>query len=161
MPLLEDLYAKQRARQVELLPFFYSTSNTSLVGSPSTTSTSISIQADSHFVARYINLTAFTGAANAQVVAATIPPLLIQFLDTGSGRTLFDNAQPIQNVTGGNGNTLGGSQPFIMPEPWLIRASGSVQVTLTNIGATTFTRIDTSLCGFKVFRFGSTMPADI
>jgi hypothetical protein len=161
MPLLEDLYAKQRARQVELSPFFYSTSNTTLVGSPSTTTTTIAIQSDSHFVARYVNLTAYTGAANSQVVAATIPPLLIQFLDTSSGRTLFDNAQPIQNVTGGMGNTLGGSLPFILPEPWLIRAAGSVQVSLTNIGGTTFTRVDTSLVGFKVFRFGQTMPADI
>jgi hypothetical protein len=162
MPLLEDLYAKQRARQVELLPFFYSTSNTTLVGSPSTTTTTISIQADSHFVARYMNITPYTGAANAQVVAATTAPILIQLLDTGSGRTLFDNPQPIQNVCGGAVSpSAHGSAPFIFPEPWLVKAAGSINVTLTNIGATTFTRIDTSLCGFKVFQFGQSTPANM
>ncbi len=163
MPLLEDLYAKQRARQVELLPFHYSTSNTTLVAAPSSTSGSIGIQSDSHFVCRYVNLTAYTGAANTQVLAVVSPPLLIQFLDTGAGRTLFDNPQPIQNVCGGvsGGANSFGNLPFIFPEPWLIKAGGNVQVTLTNIGATVFTRIDTTLVGFKVFRFGATAPADV
>jgi len=159
---MEDLYAKQRARQVELQPFFYSTSNTTLVAAPSTTSTTIPITSDAHFVARYANLTAFTGAANAQLVAVATPPLLVQFLDTSTGRNLFDNAQPIQNVLGGVAAAAGtGHLPFIFPEPWLIKAGGSILVTLTNIGNTVFTRIDVSLPGFKVFRFGATQPADV
>jgi hypothetical protein len=162
MPILEDLYAKQRLKQVELLPFFYSTSITTLVASPSTVPGSIGIQSDSHFLVRYGNIMAYTGAANAQVVAATSPPLLVQFLDTGSGRTLFDNAQPIQNVLGGMAAANAfGNAPFIFPEPWLVRAGGSVTVTLTNIGATTFTRVDVSLIGVKVFRFGGAQPADM
>ena len=162
MPLLEDLYAKQRARLVELLPFFYSTSFTTLGVSPSSVTQTIPINADSHFVARYVALTAFTGAANSQVVAATIAPLLIQFLDTSSGRTIFDNAQPIASVVGGAASpSAQGSLPFIFPEPLLIKAAGSLNVTLTNIGATTFTRVDVSFPGFKVFKFGATSPADM
>ena len=162
MPLLEELYQKQRARLVELLPFFYSTTITTLVASPSTVPGTINVQSDSHFVVRYACITPFTGAANAQVVAVATAPLLIQFLDTSSGRTLFDNAQPIGNVMGGLAAAAGqGNLPFIFPEPWLVRAGGSVIVTLTNIGATVFTRVDVSLIGFKVFRFGGTGPADM
>lgn len=162
MPILEDLYAKQRNRKVELPPFFYSTSNATLVAAPSTTSSTVIVQADSHFLARYMNITPYTGAANAQVVAATTAPLLIQLTDTGSGRTLFDNPQPIQNVCGGGVNPSShGIAPFIFPEPWLIRAGGSVLVALTNLGSTVFTRVDLSLCGVKVFPFGQTTLSDI
>jgi hypothetical protein len=160
MPLLETVYQMERMNKVSLMPFFYSTSNTTLVAAPSTTTTSIAIQSDSHFIARYATITAYTGAANAQVVAATTPPLLIQFLDTAAGRTLFDNPQPIGNVMGGlaAANAFG-SLPFIFPEPWLIRAAGSVQVSLTNLGATVFTRVDISLPGIKVFSLvGSGLP---
>jgi hypothetical protein len=158
--ILDTIRQLEQMGRITLMPFFYSTSNTTLVGSPSTTSSSIPIQSDSHFVARYACLTAWTGAANAQVIAATLPPLLIQFLDTASGRTLFDNPQAIQSVMGGVSNAGAfGSAPFIFPEPWLIRSAGSVQVTLTNIGATTFTRVDTSLIGFKVFAIaGGSLP---
>jgi hypothetical protein len=162
MPLLEDLYAKQRKRLVELLPFFYSTSFTTLAASPSTVAQGIPINSDSHFVARYVTLTAFTGAANAQVVATATAPLTIQFLDTSSGRTLFDNAQPVQNVCGGAAAGVGmGSLPFIFPEPLLIKAGGSIQITLSNIGNSTFTRVDVTFPGFKVFKFGASSPADM
>jgi hypothetical protein len=162
MPLLEDLYAKQRARRAELPGFFYSTSITTLGAAPDTKTGTIGIQADSHFVARYMNITPFTGAANAQVVAATTAPLLIQLTDTGSGRTLFDNPQPVQNCCGGAiSPSAQGNAPFIFPEPWLIRAGGSINVTLTNLGSVVFTRIDLSLIGMKVFPFGQTTLADI
>jgi hypothetical protein len=160
MPLLEDLYNKQRSRAVELLPFFYSTSfQNSIVAAGATIAQNIPIQSDSHFIARYFTITAYTAGL---VVATATPPLLIQFFDTGSGRTLFDNPQPIQNVMGGVAAAAGtGSLPFILPEPWLIRAGGVVQVTLVNLGAAAFNRVDVSIPGFKAFRFGTTLPADM
>lgn len=162
MPLLEDLYQLQRQRKVELLPFFYSTSFTTLGASPSSVTQAIPINADSHFVARYVSITPYTGAANAQVVAATTAPLLIQFLDTSSGRTIFDNAQPVTNVCGGLMASPGnGAAPFVFPEPLLIKAGGSLNVTLTNIGNSTFTRVDVSFPGFKVFSFGQSTPAGL
>lgn len=161
MPLLEDLYQRQRARQVEILPFFYSTSFVaSVVAAGLTVTQTISIQSDSHFVARYFMLTAY--ASNPFLVAPATPPLLIQFFDTGSGRTLQDNPQPVQNMTGGVAAAAGtGSLPFILPEPWLIRAGSAVQVTLINLGTITFPRVDLTLSGFKVFKFGGGGPADL
>lgn len=159
MPLLEDLYNKQRARQVELVPFFYSADFTAGVGAGATLAVNIGIQSDSHFVARYFNITSYTAGL---VVAVATPPLLIQFFDTGSGRTLFDNPQPVQNVCGGVAAAAGtGALPFIIPEPWLVRAGGTVQVTLVNLGAAATTRTIVSIPGFKAFRFGASVPADM
>lgn len=160
MPLMEDLYARQRARQVEILPFFYSTSfQNNAVAAGVTVTQTIGIQSDSHFVDRYLQLTAYTTGL---VVATATPPLLIQLFDTASGRTVFDNPQPIQNVCGGAASGVGtGNMPFILPEPWLIRAGGQVQVTIVSLAAGNFVRVDVTLAGFKVYRFGATAPADL
>lgn len=159
MPLMEDLYAKERARVVSLLPFFYSSSfQNNIVAAAATVTQTINIQSDSHFVARYFTVTCYNSAPF--LVVTVPPPLLIQFFDTGSGRTLFDNSQALQNVTGGV-SSIAGSLPFILPEPWLIRAGGSVQVTLQNLGVITFPRVEVSMPGIKVFRFGATVPGDV
>ena len=162
MPLMEDLYAKQRARQIEILPFFYSTqflNNAVAVGT--TVMQSIGIQSDSHFVARYFTITTYVSPNIA--VNTGLAPLTIQFFDTGSGRTLFDNPQAIQNVCGGVAAAGGnGALPFILPEPWLLRAGGSIQVTITNLTTggtgTTFPRVDVGMPGLKVFKFGGGVP---
>ena len=168
MPLLDDLYAKQRARQVELLPFFYSTQFlNSVVAVGATVTQSININSDSHFVVRYFAVTTYT-SPGVQVFAG-LSALTINFFDTGSGRTLFDNAQAIQNVCGGVAAGIGnGAMPFILPEPWLIRAGGSVQVTIGNLGTQaasggglTFPRVDVSMPGIKAFRFGGGGPAEL
>lgn len=161
MPLLEDLYAKQRARQVELLPAFYSAPfQNSVVAAGATVTVSTSIQSDSHFVVRYFSITAYD--SNPVVVAPTTPPLLISFFDTGSGRQMLDNPQPIQNLCGGAAAGAGnGSLPFILPEPWLIRAGATVQTTLQNLGIRTYPTVIVSFSGFKVFKFGGQGPGDI
>lgn len=167
MPLLEDLYAKQRARQVELVPFFYSTSfQNSVLAASTTISQSIQVQADSHFVCRYINGAIYTGPAASMALLTIASPLLINFFDTGSGRTLQDNPQPIQNLMGGYaaGGGATGQLPFILPEPWLIKAGGVVQIQITNLmtlAGDAVLRMDVSLVGFKVFAFGSSTPAGL
>jgi hypothetical protein len=93
-------------------------------------------------------------------------PLLINFFDTGSGRTLQDNPQPIQNLMGGYaaGGGATGQLPFILPEPWLIKAGGVVQIQITNLmtlAGDAVLRMDVSLVGFKVFAFGSSTPAGL
>ncbi len=161
MPLLEDLYARQRSRSVELVPFFYSTSfQASIIAASAVVAQNIQVQADSHFVCRYINYLVYTNPALTVLTLAT--PLLINFFDTGSGRTLQDNPQPIQNLGGGlvAGGGASGQAPFILPEPWLIKAGGVVQIQITNLSTTQpVIRLDVSLVGFKVFAFGSSSPA--
>jgi len=154
MPLLEDLYAQQRAKQIEILPFFYSAPfQNSTVAAGATVTVTTGIQSDSHFVCRYFTITAY--ASNPFLVTPVTPPLLISFFDTGSGRQLLDNPQPIQNLCGGAAAGTGnGSLPFILPEPWLIRAGAVIQTTLQNLGLLTFPTVIVSLSGFKVFKFG-------
>jgi hypothetical protein len=164
MPLLEDLYARQRAREIELSPFHYSANFLGgvVIANVTLAPVNTGIQSDSHFVVRYIQMTARTGGAGSEVVAVATPPFDVSFFDTGSGRTLFDSPQPVQNVCGGVAAGVGmGNLPFILPEPWLIRAGGTVQTTLTNAGATAFQTVKFSFVGFKVFKFGGGGPADI
>ncbi len=157
MPLLEDLYAQQRARLVEFSPFTYSGLFTgSIITSGVTKVANTPIQSDSHFVVRYINLTATSAG---EVVAVATPPFLISFFDTGSGRQMFDNPQPVQNVCGGVAAAAGmGNQPFILPEPWLVKGGGVIQTTIINNGTSTFVSAIVSFIGFKVFKFGGGIP---
>lgn len=160
MPILDDLYQAQRERKVELSPFFYSAQwLASELAAGATIAKNIPIQSDSHFVVRYFNLTAY--AAGLVVVTAT-PPVLINWFDTGSGRTIQDSPQPAQNLCGGVAAAAGmGNLPFILPEPWMVRAGGVVQVSLTNLGAAAVVRADVSMVGFKVFRFGGQGPGEV
>lgn len=161
--LLENLYARARAGQLILKPFFYSTQflNNAVAVATAVTQT-INIQADSHFVCRYFNVTTYDSASGRTIVATTAPMLTVSFFDTGTGETIQDNAQAIQNLTGQGGGNANGMLPFILPEPWLIKAAGAVQVTVTNLttGGLGFTypRVDVSLCGFKVKKPGGGVP---
>lgn len=163
MPLMERLYALERNEQLSLVPFFYSTQFTGSTVAINTTATNnIQIQSDSHFIVRYMTMTVYNSPNI--VVLTSLAALTINLFDTGSGRTLFDNPQAIQNVMGGTPGTLGGVggyAPFIFPEPWLVRAGGTIQVSLTNLGQLTFPRVDVSLPGMKAFKFGQNSPAQI
>jgi len=163
MPLMERLYAMERNEQLSMVPFFYSTQFTAnAVAIGTTVTNNIQIQSDSHFIVRYMTITVYSSPNI--VVFTGLAALTINLFDTGSGRTLFDNAQAIQNVIGGPPGTAGGSggyAPFIFPEPWLVRAGGTIQVSLTNLGQLTFPRVDVSLPGMKAFKFGQNSPAQI
>ena len=78
--LLEDLYARARAKQVVLKPFFYSTQfiNNAVSQGISVTQ-NIAIQADSHFVCRYFNVTTYDSASGRTILATTAPMLSISF----------------------------------------------------------------------------------
>ncbi len=161
MPLLERVYELERARQVSIIPFFYTAQYLSGIGISTSVTVNTGIQSDSDFICRYINLTVYN-SPNVLVLAG-LAALTLSLFDNASGRTLMDNATAIQNVTGGAMGTLGGSggsAPFIFPEPWLVRAGGTIQSTLTNLsGLFGYPRVDIAYCGMKVFKFGSSSPA--
>lgn len=160
MPLLERIYDLERARQVSVIPFFYTAQFLAGIGVSTSLSVNTNIQSDSDFVCRYLTCTVYTPSTT---VLAGLAQLRVSLFDTGSGRTLMDNATAIQNIIGGPMGTVGGtggSAPFIFPEPWLLRAGGTVQTTLTNLSATlAFGVIDFAFSGMKVFKFGSSSPA--
>ena len=167
MPLIERVYELERARQVSIIPFFYTAQFLTGVAVGTSVTVNTGIQSDSDFICRYMTITVYNSPNN--LILALLAPLTISLFDNSSGRTLMDNATAIQNVMGGPPGTVGGSggsAPFIFPEPWLIRAGGTVQTTLTNqtsaaigTGGSTFPRVDIAYSGMKVFKFGSSSPA--
>lgn len=145
MPLLDDLYSLQRARKVTLDPFVYSAVFNPLAAG-ATTPVNTSIQADSDFVIRYVNLAAFDLALN----FIPAPDLVMTLFDSGSGRNFQDQPIHVANWTGGRNN--GGAGPFIWPEPKLVSGSSVITTTLTNLTAVA-QRVDVAFVGFKVFSF--------
>lgn len=148
MGLMNILEAEQAAGLVDLDPFIYS-AMFATVTQGSTPNSNISIQADSDFVIRAGNVTA---TVPGELLVTVPPPILIQIYDSGSGRNFQDQAFPIQNLFGGSVNAQG-IMPGIWPEPKLVRASSTLTITITNNGGFTFTSVDVSFIGVKVFRF--------
>jgi len=148
--LLEEIYRLEREKKASIIPGVYSFFwDTDVLTAGITLARNVAVQSDSHFVARYSNITTY---AAGPVVSTATAPLDIQFIDTGSGRQLFDDLVPIQCVCGGVAAGAGnGLLPGIWPEPWLIRAGGTAQAQLRNVGAVTITRAKVVLWGMKVY----------
>lgn len=151
---LQRLYELQDKGLIDLVPFFYSAPFTAGVAAAAVTTVNVPIQSDSHFICRYLTGTVLDNSTPKAPVAYEDISALMNLFDTSSGRSLFDNPQPWQNVIG-NSNL-----PFVFPEPWLIRAGGQVQVTFNNIFNATYNPY-VSLVGMKVYQFGSQLPPDL
>lgn len=160
MPLLEDIYQRERMQLASTLLFSYSAHwLASELAAGLSIPKNTAIQSDSHFIARYITITTYAAGL---VVSTATSPLLVNFFDTGSGRQILDSPQPIQNLCGGVAAAAGqGSLPFVLPEPWLIRSGGTITTTLTNLGAAAVVQAEISFVGFKVFDFTGAKPADL
>lgn len=161
--------ALRRSGAVFVLPFDYSVQFlNSSVAAGATVVQNITIQSDSDFIAKTCQITVYDSPNN--IVTTTLAPLTVQFSDTGSGRNLMDSAQSIQNLMGGavsNAGGSGGSGPYVFPEPLLLRATATLQVTLTNLtsltvstGGRTFQRVDISFAGYKVFKNRELRPGE-
>lgn len=148
MPLLEDLYARQRARELELDYFCYSASFGSMAPA-ATVPVNISIQADSDFVIRYMSSAHRLAAGTIQAS----PAMLVSLFDSGSGRNFQDQPLDLATLMGGQA-TPGGSLPYILPEPKLISGGSVITITLTNFDTgITFATNRITLHGEKVFYF--------
>lgn len=145
MPLLDDVYLLQRQGKAELDPFTYTALFQPLAAN-ATTPVNTSVQADSDFVIRYVQLTAFDVGGN----FVPVPNVTMSLFDSGSGRNFQDQPVHVGNWAGGRDN--GGAAPFVWPEPKLISGSSVIVTTLTNRTAVALT-IDVAFVGFKVFYF--------
>ena len=67
--------------------------------------------------------------------------------DGGSGRQLFDRPQHSENEFGT------AQLPSWKEYPWLVRASGSIQVTVQNLDLVNAFNVRISFSGFKIFGY--------
>jgi hypothetical protein len=139
--LLDDVLAASRAGKVEIDPFNYSAIfPLATFTAGAVVPVNIPITSDSDFVCRYTNLAAFSAPG----VPVVLPDYTLTLFDTGSGRSMQDQAMHVSLVTG-NGNL-----PYIWPEPKLIKGSSVLVVTLANLTAVAALAY-VLLGGFKIF----------
>jgi len=105
----------------------------------------INIEADSDFILQKLTYQAdLAGVAQAQATRV-IPNVLVQLIDTGSGRQLMQNPIPIPNIFGT------GAIPFILPNPRLFMRNSTIQVAYTSFEAADTPTIRLSFIGYKVY----------
>lgn len=74
-----------------------------------------------------------------------IRPFTLTLTDSGTGRTFFNQALPVDLVAGI------GKFSFVLPEPYLWAANSVVQATLTNLDTNTWDNCYLALIGKKTF----------
>lgn len=116
------------------------------LGASSTVDVQIQINNDSDFVALEYNLTAWSALDT--IIAA--PDYLITIVRSGSGREIFNQAQPVSNLCG-NYRSGSASFPGRLPVSSLYQGNGTVTVRLQNRTVTAANRVDFTMRGFKVF----------
>jgi hypothetical protein len=84
--------------------------------------------------------------------AAPVPLCALQITDTGSGRQLFNQAQPLSALFGN------GQLPFILPQPRGFMPNSNVSLQLSNFSAATTYTVRLALIGTKVFAGGGNAP---
>lgn len=126
--------------------FVYSTPEAVALGTSSSGTSNIKIQADSVFELQRLSFFAFiTGTPE---TAITLPPITLQIADTGSGANLFDVAIPLAAVAYGGA----GFGPFPVPSPRFFAPNATVTLTLANLSATNAYTVRVNLQGRKLFK---------
>lgn len=137
----------QRYENAERLFYSYSI-DSGTIAAGGTATGSIAIEADSPFVIAKTSYFATDDAGTSQTHDSRVLPLVtVQIQDTGSGRNLLDDAQPIPSLFGT------GEQPFIWPVAQMVRANSVIRFTFNSLEATNARRIWLSLIGFKLYQF--------
>ena len=118
------------------------------LGAGAVANNNIQIDADSDF--KLTKISGMADIANAIQTSSTlvIPLVTINFVDTGSGRTLMSNAVPWGSIVGTPG------LPFILPVPRIFKARTNISITMTNYSAATTYNLHLALEGTKIFTLG-------
>jgi hypothetical protein len=120
--------------------FVYSAEFTPL-GASTTSSFTISIQADSDFLI-LAGVRVVTDTGNTTFVSNV--PQLVTITDTGAGRTFMDRAVHMDNLFGT------AQLPALWPYPKFVQGASALSVTLQNLDATA-RNVRLSFLGFKIF----------
>jgi hypothetical protein len=128
-------------------PYTYSFLVTSVANGASATQ-NVSIEANSPFV--WEKSAYFCDIAGAvQTDSSRVIPLVsLQLTDSGSGRQLFDRAQPIPIIAGEQGI------PALLSAPYVFDPNSSINGVFANYSnATTYANLYFTMIGYRVFEF--------
>ena len=143
--LIDRLQGLLRAKRVLRDPFSYVITFTSIAAAANSTQT-VNIQADSDFLIQAQNYMVDIAGAVQTDSSRVIPIATVLMTDTGSGRQLMDNNQPLSSIFGT------GMEPYVLPQPKLMSARSSLSVKVTNTSAaTTYVNLILSFIGVKLF----------
>ena len=132
-------------RQIYCYGFTYSALwfGATALGANGTQAIPTQITADSDFVIQRMNFVSFSAAGTVQAN----PDFTLNLTIAGSAVNLFDQAQPVTNISG---NFLNQDVPNDLPFPILIVANNTLNATLVNRTGTAQNLSQLSYVGFKV-----------
>lgn len=132
-------------RRIYCYGFVYSAQwfGSTALGAAGTQAIPTQITSDSDFVIQRMNLISFSAAGTVQ----TDPDFTLNLTIAGNAVNLFDQAQPVLNVTG---NFRGTVVPNDLPFPIVIPANNTLNATLVNRTNTAQNLTQLSYVGFKV-----------
>lgn len=125
--------------------FFQYTANFLPLAAGATAAVETAIQSDADFVCVAIARVIDNNATPPVIQASA--PILIEVFDSGSGRTIFDRQQQIDNFAG----TI--TLPHFLEYPKIFGAASAIQTTLQNQNAAQAFNVRLAFLGFKVFNF--------
>lgn len=125
--------------QTELRDFFVYQGFITFAAAGQRSPVNINIQADADFV--LMKLMSFSSDSPTPADGGA----LLNIIDSGSNRRLFDTQIPLSMITGN------GQLPFIVPWLHQFKRQGTIELDLTNTGTATQT-VRIALAGYKVFR---------
>lgn len=141
------------AKTIEPFPYTYVVSywvtgaNNSIAAGAANQPGQVNIQADADFL--ILNQTYHANTANAAIAVSTAvyPNLLVTLTETGSGMALMNAGVPVPAIFGD------GRQPFILPQPKLLLAKATLQVSITSFDAAAGYNLFLAFNGVKLYAY--------
>lgn len=131
--------------------FVYSPAGTGLlsIAAGANQQGTFTVQTDADFLLMKLSGAAVDPADEGVEPFGVRPPLMLEIFDRGSGRQLFDRAQPWGAVVGT------AERPYFFGRPKLLKQAAEVTVTITNNDPTQALRVRLAFSGFKLFPSGT------
>lgn len=136
-------FAKNDPNVIDMDDFVYSSGAALLGLAPGVAAQDlIPIQSDSVFIVFYMS---GSGVSLATGAATPTPPGKVQFTDTGSNRTYFNQPTQFANVLGSGG------YPLLLPLPRIIQPNTNIKIDLTNTDPGVTYDYSISFIGVRVY----------
>src|SRR5574340_547581 len=148
--LLNQLYNLSQSLKVIRKPWTYSSNFTALAAAGAAPQQqNIAIDSTAPFI--ILSQTYFADIALAAQTSGTFvyPLVTVLLVDTGNNENMMDIAAPVTSMFGN------GQFPFVLPEPKIMAANSTLQITANNFSAATVYNLRLSFHGYRLYANGS------